>query len=148
MHLNSAEVSGVSIGFPPSLGVVMTVIVDVYNPNSYDVAIRAMRGTVVLADKYTLPVDFRPPTPVWLPSDQTTSVRVPTTVPVDLAATLLREAYLTPEIPFRLSGRADVTATSSFQIEKDDYEVDERGAISRQQVQAAMQGALWPQPRH
>ncbi len=144
MTLRHAAVSGVQIGFPPSLGVVMTVVVDVYNPNSYDVAIRAMRGTVVFANRYTLPIDFRPPGDgVWLASDATTSVQVPVAVPVDLAMALVREAYAAYTIPFRMTGRADVTASRTFKVEKDDYAVDEVGAISRQQVEASLR-SLWP----
>lgn len=139
MHLKHAEVSGVRLGFPPQVSVVMTMTVDVYNPNSYDVAIRAVRGTVVLQDRYTMPIDFRPGGEgVWLPSDSTTPVRVPVTIPVDLAMQLLRETYTAPMIGFRLIGSADVTATRTFKIEKDNYSVDERGQITRQQMEAAL----------
>jgi hypothetical protein len=145
MRLNHAQVSGVSVGFPPSLGVLMNVVVDVYNPNGYDVAIRAMRGQVVMAEKYTLPIDFRPQGEgVWLAADRTTSVSVPVSIPVDLAVRLVREAYMTPTIPFRVQGRADVTATRTFKIEKDDYEVDERGVIPREQVEASIRGVFLP----
>jgi|GEM_PF-672533 len=139
MKLNHAEISGVKLGFPPTVSVVMTMVVEVYNPNSYDVAIRAMRGTVVLQDRYTLPIDFRPGGEgVWLPSDATTPVRVPITIPVDLALQLLRETYTSPMISFRVIGTADVTATRTFKIEKDNYSVDERGSVTRQQLEIAL----------
>jgi len=139
MRLNHAEISGMRIGFPPSVGVVMTMVIDVYNPNSYDVAIRAMRGTVVLADRYTLPIDFRAQGDgLWLASDNTTSARIPVTVPMDLALQLLRETYTTPVVTFRVIGAADVTASRTFQIEKDNYAVDERGTFTRQQLELAI----------
>jgi Late embryogenesis abundant protein len=139
MHLNHAEVSGVSFGFPPQAGVLMTVVVDVYNPNSYDVAIRAMHGSVVFADKYTLPIEFQAQGDgVWLPADQTTPMRVPITVPIDLGVRLVREAYMVPTIPFKMTGKADVTATRTFKFEKDDYEVNEQGTLSRDQVAASL----------
>jgi hypothetical protein len=145
MTLRHAVVSGVQVGFPPSLGVVMTVVVDVYNPNSYDVAIRAMRGTVVFGNRYTLPIDFRAPGDgVWLVADATTAVQVPVAVPVDLAMALVREAYASYTIPFRIMGRADVTASRTFKLEKDDYSVDEVGAISRQQVEASLRSVWSP----
>lgn len=148
MHLNHAEVSGVQLGFPPQIGVMMTVVVDVYNPNSYDVAIRAMRGQVVMANRYTLPIDFRAQGDgVWLAADATTPVRVPVSLPVDLAVTLVREAYTAPTIPFHITGRADVTATRTFKIEKDDYEVDENGFIDRQAVEASIRGVFLPGTR-
>jgi hypothetical protein len=139
MKLNHAEISGMSLGFPPTVGVVLTMYLDVYNPNSYDVAIRAMRGTALLANKYTLPVDYRaPPDGVWMAAGQTTSMRVPVTVPVDLAITLLRESFQSPTVPFHVTGTADVTATRTFKIEKDNYAVDESGTFSRQQLELAM----------
>ncbi len=139
MRVNHAEVSGVSLGFPPSVSVVMTVFVDVYNPNSYDVAVRAVRGTVILAGRYTLPLDWRVPGEgVWLASDATTSVRVPVTIPVDMALAIVREAYQAPSVAYRFMGRADVTATRTFKLEKDDYSVDEQGWIPRQQIEQAL----------
>jgi hypothetical protein len=144
MTLRHAEVTGVQFGFPPQMGIVMTVVVDVFNPNGYDVAIRAMRGTVIFMERYTLPVDFRPGGEgVWLGADRTTAVRVPVTVPVELAMTLTRNAYASPSIPFRIYGRADVTGTRTLKIESDDYSVDERGVLSRQQIEASIPATLF-----
>ncbi len=144
MHLNHAEISGAQFAtFPPSIGILMTVVVDVYNPNSYDVAIRAMRGQVVMGNNYSLPVDFRPPgNGVWLGSERTTSVRVPITIPLDLGLLLLRDSATAEFIPYRLTGRADVTASSTFRVESDDYAVDEQGTISRQQIAAIIPNSL------
>ena len=47
MHLNHAEVSGVQF---PAFSVLMTVVVDVHNPNGYDVAVRAFSGQAIMAD--------------------------------------------------------------------------------------------------
>src|SRR5205085_10013693 len=97
------------------------------------------RGTLVLQDRYTLPIDYRPGGEgVWLGSSATTPVSIPVPIPVDLALTLLRETYTTPQIGFRLIGAADVTATRTFKIEKDNYSVDERGLVTRQEMEAAL----------
>ena len=143
MHLNHAEISGFQVmTIPPS--VVMTVVVDVYNPNGYDVAVRAMRGQVVMAEKYTIPLDFRPPGDgLWLPADKTTQVRTPIAIPVDLALALLAESAASPTISYRLIGKADVTGTRTFQIEKDDYSVDERGLVTRDQIAAIIPNTLF-----
>lgn len=139
MKLNHAELSGVQFGFPPTLGVAMTIVLDVYNPNSYDVAVRAMRGNATLAQKYNLPVNWQPGGEgVWLASNSTTSIRVPVTIPVDLGLQLLRESFTSPTVPFRVVGTADVTATRTFKIEKDNYSVDETGTFSRQQLEMAI----------
>jgi len=138
MHVSHAEMAGVQFGFPPSVAVQMTVVMNVFNPNSYDVAIRGMRGTVTFHDRYSMPIDFRPGGEgVWLGSDRTTQVRVPATVPVDLALRITREA-MTGIVPYRVVGKADVTATRSLKIESDDYSVDERGQISRQVIEASI----------
>ncbi len=143
MKLDHAEVSGVSLGFPPQAAVLMTVVVNVYNPNSYDVAVRAMRGKVLFAGKYDMPIDFRaPPDGVWLPASQTTQLRVPVSVPVNLALQLMRESFQSPNIDFQIQGKADVTATRTFQIEKDNYEVDEKGTITRDQMDAAIRSVI------
>lgn len=147
MHLNHAEISGFQAAtYPPSIGVLMTVVVDVYNPNGYDVAIRAMRGQVIMADRYPLALDYRAPTAdgVWLASNRTTSVRVPITMPLDLAIALVREGMSMPTIPFRVIGKADVTGTRTLQIERDDYSVDERGAVTREQMLAVIPSSLFP----
>ncbi|HVH44925.1 MAG TPA: LEA type 2 family protein [Labilithrix sp.] len=138
MKVHHAEMAGVQFGFPPSVAVQMTVVMDVFNPNGYDVAIRAMRGQVTFHDRYSMPIDFRAPGEgVWLPADRTTQVRVPASVPVDLALRITREA-LTGVVPYRVIGKADVTATRSLKIESDDYSVDERGQIARQQIEASI----------
>lgn len=145
MHLHHAEVSGVQLAtLPPSLAVVMTVVVDVYNPNSYDVAVRGFRGQAIMADKYPLPVEFRAQEGLWMPAGQTTPLRVPVAMPVDLALVLLREAFASPTIPYRFVGTADVTGTRTFQIEKDNYGVDERGAITREQIAAILPNSILP----
>jgi hypothetical protein len=144
MHLNHAEISGAQLSvFPPAIGILMTVVVDVYNPNGYDVAVRAMRGQVVMGNGHMMPVDFRASgNGVWLAADRTTSVRVPVSVPIDLGVALLQESVASQFIPYRFTGRADVTATSTFQIEKDDYAVDEQGTISRDQIAAIIPNSI------
>jgi hypothetical protein len=139
MRLHHAEVSGVALGFPPSASVLMTAVIDVYNPNGYDVAIRGVRGVVVFANRYTMPVNFQAQGDgLWLLAERTTQIRVPTPVPLDLALTLARETFNQPVVPFRITGKADVTATRTFKLERDDYSIDERGTFARQQLEFAL----------
>jgi hypothetical protein len=145
MHLNHAEISGVQMStYPPGLVVAMTVVVDVYNPNSYDIAIRAMRGQAILADLYMVPVDFRPPGDgLWLGSERTTPVRVTVNVPIETAIAIVNQSMMTPVIPYRLAGKADVTASRTLNLEKDDYSLDERGTLSRDQIIAVIPNTLF-----
>jgi hypothetical protein len=146
MHLNHAEISGVSLAtLPPSIDVVMTIVLDVYNPNGYDVAVRAVRGQTLLAGRYPINVEYHAPGDgLWLPSKQTTSVRVPMSVPVPLAFQLVQESFQAPAIPYRFQGKADVTATRSFKLEKDDYDVDEDGIVTREQMMAVLPNSIMP----
>lgn len=146
MKLNHAEVSGVQLGgYPPTLGVIMTVVVDVTNPNSYDVAIRAVRGQSTMANRYIIPIDYKAPTAdgVWLAAGKTTSVRVSFPVPVDIALSLARDGYMTPFIPYHLSGHADVTASHTFKLEADNYSIEDDGQITRDQIMAILPNTLF-----
>ena len=141
MKLNHAEISGLNVGFPPSLAVVLTSVVDVYNPNSYDVAVRAMRGQITIMNRYTLPLNYvAENNGVWLAAGRTTSMRVPVSIPVDVALQLARETLMTPTIQFHVVGKADVTASRTFQIEKDDYSVNETGSFQSQSLQLTLGG--------
>lgn len=141
MHLNHAEISGLNVGFPPSLSVVLTSVCDVYNPNSYDVAIRAVRGNINIQNRYMLPVNYvAEGNGVWLAAKRTTQVRVPVQVPIDMAMQLARETLMQPSIQFQFTGKADVTASRTFKIEKDDYSVNEMGVIPSQQLQITLGG--------
>lgn len=139
MTLRGAEIRGVQLGWPLQAQVQMTVLLDVYNPNSYDVAVRAVRGETLLADRFTVPVHYQAPGDgVWMAADRTTRVAVPIAVPVDVGLVVLAAAASAPTVPYRFRGRADVTGTRTFAIEKDDYAVDERGEIPREQFEAAL----------
>jgi hypothetical protein len=144
MHLNHAEIGGLQLGtFPPSL--ILTVVIDVYNPNSYDVAVRAVRGQTVLADQYPLPVFFQgPPNGIWMPAGKTTPVRVPLTLPLPIAVALIQQSFASPTIPYRFMGTADVTGTRTFQVEKNNYSVDERGVITRADMLSVVPASLFP----
>jgi len=146
MHLNHAEISGVQLAtLPPSIDVQMTIVLDVYNPNGYDVAVRAVRGQTVMAGRYPINVDYRAPGDgLWLPAKQTTSVRVPVSVPIPLAFQLVQESLMSPVIPYHFKGNADVTASHTFQIEKDNYGVDEDGAVTRDQMMAVLPNSFLP----
>jgi hypothetical protein len=145
MHLNHAEISGVSLGLPPNIALEMTIVLDVYNPNGYDVAVRAVRGQTLMADRYPIAVDYRAPGEgLWLPAKQVTPVRVPMTVPVPLALQLVQESWTSPVIPYHFQGKADVTATRSFKLEKDDYGVDEEGTVTREQMIQVIPNSFMP----
>jgi hypothetical protein len=139
MKIDHVEVSSVQTGFPPSsVALQMVVVLEAYNPNGYDVAMRAMHGTASFEDRYSVPVDFRPDGDgVWLRSEKTTEVRVPVVVPADVAL-LITQGALADTVPYHVVGKADVTATSTLKIEKDDFEVDDRGNLTRREIEKSL----------
>jgi hypothetical protein len=143
MKLNHAEITSITPTLPPNLE--MAVVMDVHNPNSYDVAVRAVRGQVWMADKYPLNVDFHaPPDGLWMASGKTTQLRVLLLMPLGLALQIVQEALYNPQIAYRFIGKADVTGTRTLQVEKDDYSVDERGVMTREQLMAVIPYSLVP----
>ncbi len=143
MRLNHAEITSIQPTIPPSLE--MAVVMDVTNPNSYDVAVRAVRGQVILMDRYPLAVDFRaPPDGLWMAAGQTTALRVLLLMPIPLALQVVQEAISIPAIPYRFVGKADVTGTRTFKVEQDDYSVDERGTMTREQIMAVVPNSFMP----
>jgi len=146
IRFKHAELNGVQLAaFPPRLGISLTVVADIVNPNSFDIGIRGMRGQVFMADRYPLPLEFRAPGEgLWLRAGQATAVRLPVEMPVDLAVELIRESFQYPMIGFHVVGTADVTGSSSLQIHKDNFAVDLRGVVTRQQIQGVVPAAFLP----
>lgn len=144
MKVHHAELTGVRVGIaiPPQIDVGLTVVMEVYNPNSYDVAVRRVQGMTLLAGKYQIPVNYNAPQAdgFWIQSKSRAYVPVPIQIPAQLGWSILQEAYGATLIPYRFSGRADVTAFRSLKLEKDDYKVDEQGSIPRAQFENVLRG--------
>ncbi|MBM4360460.1 MAG: hypothetical protein FJ096_20325 [Deltaproteobacteria bacterium] len=141
MTLDHVQVNGavIQLGLPPQVGLLMTVVLRVHNPNAYDVAVRAVHGQVVFNERHVQPVEFRAPGEgVWLRADSVTQVAVPIQVSQQLALAMLADAPFAPTIAYHFTGRADVTATSTLRLERDDYAVDVAGSLTRLEIMAAM----------
>jgi hypothetical protein len=145
--LDHAELNGVQVAaiFPPRIAISLTVVVNVTNTNSFDVALRGMRGQVVMADKYPLPIAYQAPPPgIWLRAGQTTPMRLPVDMPVELAIALLRESFGATLIPYHVTGVVDVTGTTTLKIDRDNFPVDLVGSMTRQQIQGVVPAFLMP----
>ena len=117
-------------------GVGLDVMIQVDNPNSYDLQIRNVRASVLIAGRYMLPPLLFSPNQ-WLPAGEKTLVRVPMLIPYDLVPRLINESVNTPLIVYAVSGSADVTAVRLLGIEKDNYPINEQSSISRMGLIAA-----------
>lgn len=149
MRVNAAEIRGgqvgVSVGslFPipmpkVSVDALMRVYVAGENQNSFDIQIRGVRGQVMMMNRYTIPIST--PLGAWLQADSTTPFSFDVTVPVATGLAILRESSMMGCIPYTLQGSADVTATSTFKLERDNYPISQSGCIPRAAMMAAFPG--------
>lgn len=135
MSVHHAELRGLS-----PWGMNVMILLQVRNDNSYDVQVRNVNVSVKFGRGVVLPVNYAPNQ--WLPSNQTTFVSVPVTIPLAALPALALETAGSYGIPYHVRGTADVTATRAFGIERDNYPVDEGGAVPRQMVIDAARSAI------
>jgi hypothetical protein len=124
------------------MGVGVAIVLQVRNDNAYDVQVRNVHVNLAFGSRgYPLgPIDFAPNQ--WLPSGQTTFVAVPVTIPWTMIPALVGETTGSFSIPYHVQGAADVTATRAFGIERNNYPIDESGAIPRQMMVDATRNSL------
>src|SRR5512132_499210 len=136
VSLHHAEVRDASLG-----GIGLEVVLKIDNPNSYDVQVRNVHAQVTIAGKYAVaPIDVTPNT--WLPSNQSTLVSVPLSIPWSMLPVLVTETLGSSEVKYHVTGTADVTAVRALQIEKNDYPIDEDGTLPRQVFVSASPGGI------
>ena len=136
VSLHHAEVRDASLS-----GIGLEVVLKIDNPNSYDVQVRNVHAQVTIAGKYALaPIDVTPNT--WLPSNQSTLVSVPLSIPWTMLPVLVTETLGSSEVKYHVAGTADVTAVRALQIEKNDYPIDEDGTLPRQVFVSASPGGI------
>jgi hypothetical protein len=134
--VHHAELRGLS-----TYGLGVAIILQIRNDNAYDVQVRNVHCMVTFGRGYSLgPIDFAPN--AWLPAGQTTLVAVPVSVPFQLIPALVAETAGAFAIPYHVKGVADVTATRTFGIQRDNYPIDEGGSIPRQTVIDSARSAI------
>jgi LEA14-like dessication related protein len=129
--LHHAEIRSASL-----FGIGLSVVMSVDNPNSFDLEVRNVRVTVTFADRYSLPEIMYSPNQ-WLPAGKTTLVRVPVTIPFAMVPNLVSATASAPSLKYHVSGSVDLTATSSLEVEKDNYPIDEDGSIQQAELLGA-----------
>lgn len=131
MRIHHAELRSASF-----YGVGLDMMLQVYNPNSYDIQIRNVRANVVISGRYSLPPLVFSPNQ-WLPAGEKTLVRVPMLIPYMLVPRLIDESVYAPIIYYSVNGSVDVTAVRMLGVEKDNYPINEQSSITRQALMAA-----------
>lgn len=145
MRVNGSSIRGgqfviSALPFPMVNGdALMEVNISAENPNGFDVQVRGVRGQVhMMNGRYVLPVSMALGN--WLRADNTTTFNVPVRVPLGVGLNILRESVTMACIPYTVQGVADVTATSTFKLEKDNYPFNQAGCIPRQALLMAFPG--------
>jgi len=133
VHQPAISIHHVEPGGLSTFGVGVVIVLQVHNENAYDVQIRSVHCNVTFGRGTVLgPIDFAPNQ--WLPANQTTLVRVPVSLPWTVVPALIAESANGYSIPYHVTGAADVTATSTFGIQRNNYPIEEDGFVPRQMV--------------
>lgn len=139
-QVKQAQVTGFNL-----MGVNLNVIVKVTNRNSFDILVRTIRATTVISDRYTIgPTDASPN--AWLPAGQTTEISTPFVVPWPLVLPLLAETTGKDQIPYHITGSANVSATRSLGVSVNNEPLDETGVVPRDVFLSAVR-STYPQAR-
>lgn len=129
---------------PQGLG--LTMELEVYNPNAFDVMVRNVRVTTTLAERFTLPMVAYAPN-AWLAAGRSTRIQVPVVIPWAVWPGLFAATLQDDTVGYHAVGRADVTAVRSLGIRLSNFELDEEGEVSRAElVVAAARGLRSPRP--
>jgi hypothetical protein len=128
VRLHHADLQGASLA-----GAVLDVVIEIHNPNSYDIQLRDLTAETTFAGRHRLPPIVIHPNQ-WLPSGQSTQVHVPTVLPWLMIPGILTDTLLAPKVTYDVRGSANVTATRTFGIEEDNYPINLRGEMPRQMM--------------
>lgn len=142
----SLSLYGARVTHTTPAGIGMTMTMKVENDNVFDIQLRGVMANVTLANRYQLPTVVANPW-IWLPAGQATLVHVPVIIPWTLIGPLIQTTLGSSLVPYRVVGRADVTATRALEIDFDDYKLDQVGRFSRGELlMAAGRGILGEAP--
>jgi hypothetical protein len=125
VQLHHADIQGASL-----TGAVIDVVIEIRNPNSFDIKLRDVTAETTFANRYRLPTIHIHPDQ-WVPAGQATLVHVPTVLPWLMIPGILAETVFSPVVIYDVRGSADVTATRTFGIEEDNYPINLRGQLPR-----------------
>jgi LEA14-like dessication related protein len=125
VRLHHADFQGASL-----TGAQLDVVIEIQNPNTYDIKLRDLTAETTFAEKYALPPIVIHPDQ-WLPAGQATMVHIPAVLPWLMIPGILKETLFSPEVTYRVKGTANVTATRTFGIQEDNYPMDLRGTMPR-----------------
>jgi hypothetical protein len=133
LRVSGAQFKGVDLHLRPlQVRLNLDVEVTATNPNGFDLQVRRVRGHLLLAERHDLPLDLQPE--VWLPAEQSATFTLPVSIPVEMVISLVKTSLRTECIPYKLEGSVDLTATSTFEIERDDHPLRKEGCLPRKNL--------------
>ncbi|RLB46644.1 MAG: hypothetical protein DRI90_27155 [Deltaproteobacteria bacterium] len=136
------ELHGARVESASPAGVGLKLMMRVNNDNAFDVKVRNVRASVVIAERFRLPrIQYNPDQ--WLPAGKWVLVPVPVVIPWQLVGPLLATSVGSNEIGYQVRGLADVTAVRMLGIRVNDQELDDEGSLSRVELlMAAGRGTI------
>ncbi len=136
------ELHGARVESASPMGIRIQLMMRVNNDNAFDVKVRNVRASVVIAERFALPrIQYNPDQ--WLPAGKWVLVPVPVVIPWQLVGPLLATTVGSNEISYRVKGLVDVTAVRMLGIRVNDQAIDDEGSVSRMQLlMAAGRGAI------
>lgn len=128
-------------------GVGLDMVMQVRNDNLFDVQVREVRCSVLVAEEFRLPaINYNPQQ--WLPAGRSTYVHVPVVVPWPMVTPMLAHTVGSDTVEYQVRGWVDVTAVRLLGIRRNDHPFDDDGEVSRAQLlQAAVRGMGSSVPR-
>ncbi|MBW2454085.1 MAG: hypothetical protein JRI68_06230 [Deltaproteobacteria bacterium] len=137
------ELHGARVESAGPAGVGIRLMMRVNNDNAFDVKIRNVRASVVIADRFKLPpIQYNPDQ--WLPAGKWVVLPVPVVIPWNLIQPLTMTTIGSNVVGYRVRGMADVTAVRMLGIEVNNHELDDEGSVSRGQLLLAAGRGMIP----
>ena len=135
-----AELHSVKVRSVTPQGIGLNMVMVVRNDNLFDVQVRHVRASVLVAEKFRMPpINYNPDQ--WLPAGKSTFVHVPVVVPWPMVQPMISYTIGEDVIEYQVQGFVDVTAVRMLGIRRNDHEFDDDGEVSRAQLmQAAVRG--------
>jgi hypothetical protein len=135
-----AELHSVSVRSVSPQGLGLDMVMTVHNNNVFDVQVRHVRCSVLVAERFRMPpIDYNPEQ--WLPAGRSTYVHVPVLLPWPMITPLVAYTAGQDMMGYEVRGTVDVTAVRMLGITKNDYPFEDDGEVSRAQIMhAAMRG--------
>ncbi len=136
VELRAATVRGPSPG-----GLQFDAVLAIDNPNTFDVSVENIDGTIRIEGvRGLVPMHAQPH--VWCRAGRRTIVQVPVIVPYAMIPQIIATSVSNPTVKFNMVGRARVLATSTYRWQQV-HDIDQDGELPRNMFLQFGGGSPW-----